>query len=69
MTDIEIFCENIKKLRKQHNLTKKEMARKLRISIPTLNIIEKGELPKRLTVDIIYAIVDEFNIRADDLFK
>lgn len=69
MDDKQIFCKNIKELRESHHLTKTEMARRLKISIPTLNKIESGELPKRLTVKVIYAIVDEFNIRADDLFE
>ncbi|MBQ8003250.1 MAG: helix-turn-helix transcriptional regulator [Clostridia bacterium] len=69
MSDNERFCQNIKKLRERHHLTKTDMVKKLKISIPTLKKIESGELPKRLTVKVIYAIVDEFNISADDLFK
>ncbi len=65
----QIFCRNIKELRESHQLTKTEMARKLKISIPTLKKIESGELPKRLTVKVIYAIVDEFDISAGDLFN
>ncbi len=68
MSDKQIFCRNIKKLRVSHNLTKTEMAKILKISMHTLNKIESGELPKRLTVKVIYAIVDEFDISADDLF-
>ncbi len=69
MNDKEKFCRNVKKLRKGHHLTKTEMSRKLKISIPTLNKIENGELPKRLTVRVIYAVMEEFNISADALFK
>lgn len=69
MDEKEKFCRNIKKLRESHHLTKTEMSRRLKISMRTLNKLESGELPKRLTVKIIYAIVDEFDMRACDLFN
>lgn len=69
MNEKENFCRNVKKLRANNFLTKTEMARKLKISMYTLNKIESGELPRRLTVEIIYAIVDEFDIKAEDLFN
>ena len=65
----EDFCKNIKNLRISNNLSKKDMAQRLGISIRTLNIIESGELPKRLPTKIIFIIVDNFNVRAEDLFK
>ena len=48
----EDFCKNIKNLRISNNLSKKDMAQRLGISIRTLNIIESGELPKRLSTKI-----------------
>ncbi len=65
----EDFCKNIKNLRISNNLSKKEMAQRLGVSVRTLNIIESGELPKRLSTKIIFTIVDNFNVRAEDLFK
>ncbi len=37
--DIRIFCENIKKIRKNKMLSKKEMSKLLGISVYSLNII------------------------------
>ena len=51
--DIRIFCENIKKIRKNKRLNKKEMANLLGISVYSLNVIEGGKLPHRLSVEII----------------
>ncbi len=65
----EDFCENIKILRISNDLSKKEMAQRLGISVRTLNIIESGELPKRLSTKIIFIIVDNFNVKPEDLFK
>ena len=45
---------NIIKLRKENNLSKKEMAQILHISSYSLNKIEKGELPPRLNIDIVF---------------
>ena len=45
------------------------MAKILKIGIESLNKIEKGVLPKRLSVNIVFCIEDYFKILAKDQFK
>lgn len=66
--EIRTFCENIRYLRKKNGLSKKEMAKKLSIGIKSLNSIGSGIIPKRVTVDIIYAIYENFGILPKDIF-
>ncbi|MBR5535077.1 MAG: helix-turn-helix transcriptional regulator [Clostridia bacterium] len=68
MTDEEIFCNNIKRLREKHKLSKKEMAKKLGISTYSLRIIEEGRFPEKLTVDIFGYLMDEFKILPSEIF-
>ena len=56
------FCENVKKLRKKYQLTKKQMANILHIGIKSLSAIEKGIIPRRLRVDVLIYIHDYFGI-------
>ena len=58
--EIKIFCENIKYLRKEQGLSKKEMAKKLGISTASLSILESGKLPPRLTVEPLFHIHKNF---------
>lgn len=59
---IDTFLHNITWLRKHYGLSKKEMAKRLEIGLFTLNKIEKGELPPRLTCDIIFCVHKKFGI-------
>lgn len=63
---IDIFLNNIAWLRRHYGLTKKEMARRLGISIWSLKKIENGELPSRLTIDVLYRIYQVFGISMAD---
>ncbi len=67
-TDAEIFMFNVTRLRKRHGLTKKEMAKTLGISVGTLNKIEKGELPPRMSVEIVFNIYQHFGIHPKNQF-
>ena len=66
---IEIFLRLIVWLRKHYNLSKKEMAKKLGISIWMLNKIEKGELPVGLRIDILFCVYKEFGIFMSDMLS
>lgn len=57
------LSHNVAYLRKQHGLSKKEMAALLGIGIYSLNKIERGELPQRLCVDILFHIHKHFGVR------
>lgn len=59
---LQAFMENIAHLRKQYGLSKKEMAEILGIGVKTLDKIERGELPKRISTHVIFRIQDHFCI-------
>ena len=58
----DIFCDNIRYLRKSINLSKKEMANLLGIGLHSLNLLEKGMIPPRLSVQILYNIYHQFGL-------
>lgn len=59
---------NIKWLRVQHGLSEKQMAEILGIGVGSLQKIEKGELPPRLSVNIVFEVQNYFDIKPKDLF-
>ena len=56
----QILCQNILLLRKIHGLTKKRMSHILGISVCSLNKIELGKLPPRLSVSVVFRIYEYF---------
>jgi len=67
--EINNFINNIAYLRKKNGLSKKEMANVLNISVYVLNKIEKGELPKKLSVEIVFNLQKYFKISPEKQFK
>jgi transcriptional regulator with XRE-family HTH domain len=61
-----MLAQNIKKLRKQHNLSQEELAKKARITYSTLIKIESG-VNKNPTLDTIRKIAGTFEISIDEL--
>lgn len=66
--ELDIFCRNIKKLRKEKGLNKKEMAKLLGIGTTSLTKIEAGEVPPRLGVNILLFAWLNFDIKPHELF-
>ncbi len=64
-----ILCENIRNLRKNNGLSKKEMAKLLGIGIKRLNLLEQNIIPKRLSCSIIIKIYKNFGILPKDIFS
>ena len=62
--NINILCQNIKILREKNKLSKKEMAKRLGMGVCTLSKLEKGILPKRLSVEMLFVIERDFGIEA-----
>ncbi len=58
--EINNFIKNVAYLRKKSGLSKKEMANVLNISIYTLNKIERGELPQKISVEIVFNLQKHF---------
>ena len=59
---LEILCDNIRFLRKQNRLSRSKMARKLGVSVPTLDSLEQGIVPVRCGSHILFRLRQEFGI-------
>ena len=60
---INIFCKNVKYLRKKHGLSKAEMARRLNIGVGSITLLEKGILPDRLISAVLLKIEEIFSVQ------
>lgn len=67
--ELENITHNIAWLRKKNNITKKQMAILLGMSVRSLSKIEKGESSRKLNLNTIFDIICLFNISADELFN
>ena len=65
---IQNFCGNITLLRKYHGFSKRKMAKKLGIGLWSLNKIENGELPPRLSSNVLFAVYESFGILPSQMF-
>lgn len=68
-SDIQILLHNVAFLRKHHNLSKKKMAQLLHIGIGSLNKIESGVLPERLSAEILVHLANHFNYTTAELLS
>ena len=67
--DIEKWFCCIKKLRKDHSLSQKEMAERLGVSVYTIRKIEKGCLPQRISAAVLIRVYREFSIKPSEQFR
>ena len=65
---INKISKNIKKLRKEHGLSQKEMAQKLGIGSKSISMLEKGILPPRLSATVLIRIYQTYGIKPSDMF-
>lgn len=68
-TELEVFAHNIVWLRKHFRLSKKRMAELLGIGLWSLNQIERGVVPPRLTVAVLFMVQRQFGISPNMLFN
>ena len=68
-SEIIKFTKNVAKLRKKHNLSKIRMCNILKTSIHSLNKIEKGIIPKKLSLEVVFRIENHFGITPKDQFS
>ena len=66
--EIKIFGENIKNLRLNKGLSKRAMSKLLGIGVKNLETLERGELPIRLTIEIVYHIKENFDLLPSEMF-
>lgn len=64
----ELFCENIKKLRKKKGLSQKQMAKIMGISTITLSWLERGHVPQDMDVEVILNLSEFYHCESKDLF-
>ena len=67
--EILVFGENVKKLRKKENLSKKEMAEIMGVGVRSVTMLENGVLPLRLDVKALQRLSFRFGIKIEDLFS
>lgn len=67
--ELEILASNIVWLRKKNRLAKNRMAHILGIGVGSLIQLEKGVIPQRLSVDVIFAIEKYFHIHPAKLLS
>ena len=67
--EIVVFCQNIKKLRESHHLSKRSMASKLGVGIRTLISIESGVLPPRVGCSVLKNIHEHFGVLPKNMFQ
>lgn len=65
----KIFCDNVKKLREINKLSKKEMAKRLHITVKSLSILEQGIIPPRMSLKVAISISKEFGLLLKDVFE
>ena len=65
--EIKIFGENIKNLRLNKGLSKRAMSKLLGIGVKNLETLERGELPIRLTTEIVYHIKKNFDLLPSEM--
>ena len=51
--ELQLFCANIRYLRKANKLSQAEMATRLRTSVRTVRMLEQGVVPVRLSCEVI----------------
>ncbi|MBQ4602685.1 MAG: helix-turn-helix transcriptional regulator [Clostridia bacterium] len=67
--EFENITHNIAWLRKKNNITKKQMALLLGMSVRSLSKIEKGVSCRKLNLNTVFDIMCLFNVSADELFN
>ncbi len=63
-----IFSDNIRLLRVKYNISKREMAKILGVSVKTLSLIENDVIP-RISVEVVFKTARYFGIQPAWLFQ
>lgn len=66
--EIENFLCNIIWLKNNYRLSKRKMAKMLGIGIKSLDKLEKGEIPPRIGVEVVFNIHKNFGVVPKGLF-
>ena len=63
------FCKNVTYLREKKQLTKKQMANIMGVNVNTLNSIENGVVPSKLSSRVLINLYNHFHISLDTFFN
>ena len=66
--DFHNLCANIRYLRATHGLSRTAMARKLGITIKTLDMLESESFPRRCTIRLLYNLQRNFGLSLSECF-
>ena len=66
--EMENFLSNIVWIRKKQGISKKNMAKILKISVSSFNKIENGICPPKLSANVVWRIYLNFGICPDEQF-
>ena len=64
----ENFLSNVAWIRKKYGISKRKMSKALKISVESLNKIENGILPPKISIDIVFNIYISFGIEPKAMF-
>lgn len=67
--EFENVCCNIRWLRTHYGLSRSAMARKLRITVKSLDALESGVIPQRLRIHFLFCAHQAFGVSMEQLFK
>ena len=61
------ICHNIRFLRRKYGLSRTAMARRIHVTIKTLDSMEAGVIPDRIGIYFLYYVQQAFDIAPQDL--
>ena len=65
----ETFCSNVRRSRQDAGLSVTELSKQSGISVYMLMKLEKGIVPKRMTIDDAFALAEVFHCETYELFE
>lgn len=66
-TEAENFLYNVAWLRQHYGISKRKMAKLLNISVWHICCMEKGKLPSKIDVSVLFIIQDHFDVSPKEL--
>lgn len=66
--DVQIFCENVRWIKEKEGLSDRQLASILQIGLYSTRKLLKGELPGRMSVDVVFHIARHLGCRPSEVF-
>ena len=63
----QIVCHNIRVLRRKHGLSRTAMARRIHVTLKTLDSMEAGVIPDRIGILFLYHVMQAFGISPQNM--